>query len=571
MKNCKKIIILLLMILEHFAKAQTVNFQWEREINGGGTDDLASMVVDSVGNVYTIGGFYGMVDFDPGIGTLYMGNSGYTMFVYKLNPVGNLVWVKEIFGTGAAYPHSLRIDALGNVIVVGSFGGEVDFDPASTFFNITSVGSNDAFVLKLDTYGFFLWAKTMGGASSLAIANSVDLDIFGNIYTTGNYAGTTDFDTGVGISSLTSSGNYDIFIAKFDSIGNYIWAESMGGSAGSDYGYSLMVSDTGNIYLTGRFEDIADMNPRVGVFNITSMGQSDIFIEKLDGSGNMIWVKSMGGVGYDYARSIVIDSSENLYITGVYTDSVDFDPSVAVNIIYSPSASDNAFVCKYNLLGDLVWVANMGGIGVDNGECIKIDSIGNVYSVGFYEFDADFDPSASVYNLSGSGYIKTYISKLDNNGNFLWAHELNGTTSSSTVVGYSISVGITGDIYVSGDYSATIDFDPGFSTYYKTSVGSSDGFILKLSQSLITENSESQFSSNKKMFIYPNPVTNFMDVETDFKDHTISIYDNTGKLIFKDKEYQNKTRIDISNLSSGFYYIKLQGEGDVISKKFIKQ
>lgn len=199
-----------------------------------------------------------------------------------------LQWAKAMGGVNMDRGYSIAIDGYGNVYTTGNLEGTVDFDPGPGKFNLTSAGNKDIFISKLDPSGNFLWAISMGGLSwdeGLAI----ELDASGNVYTTGSFSGTVDFDPGIGIFNLTSGG---LFISKLDNLGNFIWAKGLGPSI---YGYSISLDDSGNVYTTGRFGWTADFDPGPGTFNLTSAGMGDIFISKLDSSGNFLWAKSMGG------------------------------------------------------------------------------------------------------------------------------------------------------------------------------------------------------------------------------------------------------------------------------------
>jgi len=138
------------------------------------------------------------------------------------------------------------------------------------------------------------WAKSMGG-TNLEESVSIAVDDSGNIYTTGYFQGTTDFDPGLGTFNLTSAGVQDIFISKLDASGNFVWAKSIG-EISTDIGYSIAIDVSGNVYTAGYFYGTADFDPGAGTFNLTSAGGQDIFISKLDASGNFVWAKSMGGI-----------------------------------------------------------------------------------------------------------------------------------------------------------------------------------------------------------------------------------------------------------------------------------
>ena len=358
---------LALVLFAATISGQNVNFEWVKSIWGSSQspfemDRGQSITTDVLGNVYTTGwfsDFSGNADFDPGTDTLNLTWAGSTdIFIQKLDPNGNLIWAKSMGGTGSDYGISITNDALGNVYTTGYFEGTVDFDPGAGTLNLTSAGSTDIFVQKLDPNGNLIWAKSMGGTSS-DYGNSIATDAIGNVYTTGFFEGSVDFDPGAGTLNLTSAGSYDIFIQKLDSNGNLIWAKSMGGT-GSDYGTSITNDALGNMYTTGSFEGTVDFDPGAGTFNLTSAGYNDIFIQKLDPNGNLIWAGSMGGIGTDIGISITTDALGNVCTTGRFRDTADFDPGAGTLNLTSAGDYD-IFVQKLDPNGNLIWAKSMGG------------------------------------------------------------------------------------------------------------------------------------------------------------------------------------------------------------------
>src|SRR5262249_34496989 len=159
---------------------------------------------------YTTGNFQDTADFDPGPGTYNLTSNGSSdIFVSKLNASGNFLWARAVGGVGIDYSYKIYVDANGNVYVAGTFNGNVDFDPGPGVYNFALSGNSDAFILKLDSSGNFVWARHMGGASGDA-AKSMTIDAGGNIYLTGTFQGTADFDPGPGTYNMTSNGNDDV-------------------------------------------------------------------------------------------------------------------------------------------------------------------------------------------------------------------------------------------------------------------------------------------------------------------------------------------------------------------------
>lgn len=386
-----------------------------------------------------------------------------------------LQWVKNVGASGlnASAPY-ITADNFNNIYATGNFTGTVDFDPGVGVTNLTSSGGQDAYLIKLDATGNLIWAKSFGGTGN---DNSycVAIDISGNIYLTGNYEGTADFDPGAGITNSVSVGAADIFISKLDASGNFVWVKCMGGAT-NEYSNSLDVDATGNVYATGVYAGTVDFDPNAGTVNLVSVGADDIFVVKLDATGNLIWAKSMGGVGSEWSDTIELDASGNAYTTGNYAQTADFDPNVGTANL-TTAGMDDIFVSKLDANGNYIWAKSMGGILTDFANGMTVDASGIVYTIGNYDGTADFDPGVGTSNLTTAGSGDIFISKLDANGNFVWAKSMGGSLSD---YGGDVKVDLAGNVYSSGFFAATADFDPGVGTNNIISAGGNDAFISKL-------------------------------------------------------------------------------------------
>lgn len=324
----------------------------------------------------------------------------------------------------------------------------------------------------------FQWAKQMGGAADYDIGISIAADASGNVYTIGDFRITADFDPGAGTFNLTSAGANDVFISKVDPSGNFVWAKRIGG-ADNDEGLSIALDASGNVFATGVFRVTTDFDPGAGVFDLTSAGEADIFILKLDASGNFLWAKQMGGVANDFGFSIALDALNNVYTTGSFGDTADFDPGMGTFNFISAGNTDN-FVSKLDSNGNFLWAKQLGGTDDDDSYAIAVDASGNVYTVGTFYAIADFDPGVGTYNLTAAGQYDFFISKLDASGNFAWAKGIGGAVTDE---GYAIAVDASGNVYSTGSFGGTVDFDPGAGTLNLTAIGDLDVFISKLDAS----------------------------------------------------------------------------------------
>jgi len=481
----KVFLILLIIITKNLLYAQNVSFNWAKQIGGLDWEASYSMSVDPSGNVYTSGQFNGSADFDPGINTFFLNSNGFSdVFISKLDANGNHVWTKQIGGAENDYCYSIANDASGNVYTTGFFSGIVDFDPGAGVFNLSSANVQGVFILKLDRNGNFIWVKQMGGNNVAEPGGaSTIIDASGNVYTTSRFSGTAEFDPGPGVFNLSSVGEHDIFVSKLDAAGNFVWAKRIGG-IGVDLSYSIAVDVTGNIYTTGFFSGTADFDPGAGVFNLNSFGNADIFICKLNGAGNFIWAKQMGGSDGDVAYSITADPSGNVYTTGAFVGPADFDTGSGVFIL-SSGTSQVAFVSKLDATGNFVWAKQLGeGSLVAGGGDIVLDLFQNVYTTGgFYTTGgiyttADFDPGTCVFNLTSAGEFDIYVSKLDIDGNFIWAKKMGGDGYDYSV---SIALDVFGNVYTTGIFYGIADFDPGDNIYNLHAFVGSDAFVHKMS------------------------------------------------------------------------------------------
>lgn len=476
------------------------NYQWAKSMGGSLGDYSHSLVLDSAGNIYTVGFFSGTVDFDPGVGISNLTNVGMTdIFISKLDTGGNFIWAKSMGGPITEQAYSISLDGSSNIYITGIFSGTVDFDPGIGISNLTSAGVQDIFISKLDPAGNFMWVKRIGGNNN-DISFSSTVDAVGNVYVTGYFSGTVDFNPGLGTSNLTSAGLNDIFILKLDQTGNYLWTKGIGG-VDNDFIKSIALDGSGNIYAIGSFKATVDFDPGAGSSNITSAGDFDIFILKLDEFGNFNWAKSMGGNGLDNGNSIALDSTGNIYVAGDFYLTSDFDPGAGTTNLTSVGDKD-IFISKLDGFGNLLWAKSMGGNGIDDVSSMAIDHSANIYTTGSFQAITDFDPSAGINNLTSAGWNDVYISKLNAAGNLLWAESIGGSASDA---GNSIALYGNQHIYITGTFEETIDFDPDTGTSYLTSAGLSDIFILKLNQCVNTTSTLTLTACNS----YVSPSTNY--------------------------------------------------------------
>lgn len=377
------------------------NYQWAKQIGSGMSDIAYTIATDAVGNIY-IGGWFGDVtDFNPGTATNNLTFSGgEDGFIAKYDNNGNYIWAIGIGGTGTESIYGLKLDALGNVYVTGSFQDIVDFDPGSgthTLASTVSPASNELFFAKYDANGNYQWANPLPILTDVAY---LALDANGNPCLTGKFSGTVDFDPGSGTANLTGGVNNSIFIAKYSSSGAYMFANSMGNSQESG-GNSIDVDDAGNIYVKGNFNGTVDFDPGASNHDLISLWNDDIFIAKYNAAGNFVWANSIpNGFPAFAPNSMQLNHNNDLLLAGGFGGTVDFDPGAGSTTL-TASGNQNIFFAKYDNNGNFLSANSLAGGPFSNCSATSItaDANDDILICGLFTDSCDFDPSGSVTSL----------------------------------------------------------------------------------------------------------------------------------------------------------------------------
>ncbi|MBK9284290.1 MAG: T9SS type A sorting domain-containing protein [Sphingobacteriaceae bacterium] len=458
-----------------FKLSAQINYQWAGKIGSTMSESATAVASDPSGNVYVAGHFNGTADFDPGPGTTTLSSlGGQDAFIAKYNSSGAFIWVKHIGGTNTDWIYDMSADANG-VYVAGNFIGTCNFNIGGSPANLTSLGGGtdgDGFFASYSTAGTLNWVNRLGStANDRAISLAIDAST--NVYVTGFIGANTDFDPGPGVLTLSVSGTYNAYFAKYTSAGALVFARQIIGSYSE--GDQISIDASNNIYITGSFSQLNDFDPGIGTFNLTTSGalQLDIYLAKYNSSGNFVYAKQIGGTGVDIGFGLQPDASGNVYLGGVFSNVCDFDPGIGVTTITSNGQGD-LFVAKYDASGNYIWAYGTGGTTNDYCYGLAIDGSNNVYITGrFLGTGIDFDPGPGTATLTGSANT-FYVAGYNSAGAIIFANSFGNIASEGRCAYISGST-----IYLSGMFASIADFDFGVGTATLTATGSNDAFFAK--------------------------------------------------------------------------------------------
>ncbi|SDR98220.1 gliding motility-associated C-terminal domain-containing protein [Mucilaginibacter mallensis] len=475
-KFVRTLLITVLLFIPLLSMCQIATPKWVDDIGGPTSNCISSAVkVDKQNNVYVAGFYDGTADFDPsaGVYNLTASGGGFDIFVAKYTSAGALIWAKSFGGDGTDQVNSMTVDINGNPIISGQYNStSINFGSAT----IQNGGDWDAFVIKLNTNGGFVWAKSVGGSSTDYGAH-VASDSQGNIVQCLRFE--SSFSLG-GKSYSSTSGSFNALTVKYDPNGNVLWAINLPDATRSESIFSEFDSQN-NTVVCGHFESNDNFNPLGTAYNLNGNGNST-YIAKYSPSGILIWVKSFTGTVVGDNTNLCINSKDDIYIDGPFTSQMNFG-----TVTLNPSGSQDIFLSKYSSAGVFQSVNDVGGSGGSIFNygivCSKDDY---VYVSGYFSGTIDFDPSATSNALvSDHGLQDFFLAKYDSNLNYKWAFN-GGNNSCSQNLGRNVAIDNNNDVLYTGGFCSTVNFSASACTpvIRTAQSGSRDCFLAKYTQSV---------------------------------------------------------------------------------------
>lgn len=564
----KKIIFLFSILLSNFLFSQNLALDWAKSFGGTNLEYVSEISFDHSGNLLIAGEFNNTVDFDPTSNIINETSLGARdIFFAKYDLTGNLIFVKTISGASDQIIRGIKEDSLGNIYLIGLFYGQTDFDPSSSSYNLTSIGLNDIFFAKYTSTGDLIYAKQLGNNAQEDVN-----DFFVNnneITLVGTYQLSFDFNPSTTADSIISPSNNLThgFISKYTSNGDFIFARSIDGN-GYVFILHLDLDKNNNIYVSGKYNNITDFDPSTAnSYTLGVVGGEDWFFAKYNINGDFIFVKNFQSDGIESIQAMDVDSIGNIYLCGYiqfHSGPVDFDPSSNVNSISSQGVT-MPYMVKYDNQGGFIFVNTFETNAGLNFQDIKIINENRILTTGFYQGTVDFNPNSSFDTLKSQDFLiyETFIASYETNGNFQWTVPIYGNQNSE---GKSVMEDANGNIYITGNFEGTCDFDLSGAVNNLTSNGNRDIYIAKYTNNYTSLDSKTLRSS---LNLFPNPFSNNIIINHTANINSISFYDQLGNLVLKTTTLKNK-EIDTSNLPEGFYTVEIKTNETIQKEKVVK-
>lgn len=535
--------------------------QWAIQLGGQSSNAICT---DFAENVFITGSFIGNVDFDPGIGIVNLphSTSGNNTYIAKLDSSGNLIWARGISGTDVT-SWGIDVDDFGNVYIAGLFYETADFNPDTiTAYTLTatnqSAGNPDIFVLKLDANGNFIWAFQIGtggfeSAGNLLVVNN-------NIYITGRFSVTCDFDPDTGIYNLSPVSPEQVFISKFNNAGSFLWAVSLPLSYYGEFEPLALAYDNQNSLFVGSYGEIAKVDT------------AGTYLFKASFNNNPVSVQ-----GYFYVKAISCDSAGNVFTCGFFSDTIDFDTDTTSAFYLNANSSLNTFFCRLNNNLNLDWAKSFPQFGSllanSSNSAYSILSQGNsVYISGQFSDTLNLNPQAGTSFLfehfadNLNNFNDSYLVKYTNSGTFVWGESFGGNLYDRS----KVLAGAGNSLYHAGEFSDTADFNNGpvNQTLIFNGIGNFNVFIQKFAQPITSVLNLNKQEGN---YVFPSPSKGEIyfssSLVRDFSSYSVRSID--GKIILSGEITEPK--INIQKCLPGIYLIEFSDKtkGQIVMRFII--
>lgn len=561
-------IFILLILFSSYISAQSPAWQWAKSSDGI-YDSISSkgITIDASGNIIVTGSFSSQTITFGNI-TLTKANSSNNspdIFVVKYNSDGDVLWAIREGGNNSDYSYKTTTDQEGNIFITGLFFGISTTLGSTIYNNTTTITKSDIFIIKYNSDGQFLWAKTLGSAGNDE-PSGIATDSAGNVALSGYFTGQTFTVDGTQISNKdTILPSNDIFMVKYNTNGDLVWANSYGG-VGAESSSGLCINSDNSIILTG----IQHTNT-VSIFNlnplVTITGGCG-FIAKINSEGQAIWAKSIGNSGCVTSSTCAVNLTGDIAITGTFgSETLVFGENILTNLDPEPidpfTTRSDIFVAKYDANGNYIWAKSAGGNREDFSNGVAIDVAGNQYIIGASQSQTINFDSQTISNLFMSNY-DGFVTKYASNGDVLFAKAMSGENHA---YGFDIALNAAQNIFVTGifqDFPLTLG-----STTLPTQSVSGNFFTAKLENLLASKTFDNNSPKN-----FPNPTSDHITITFGESQGTyiITLQTILGQTVSKKTiSGVREVTYPIEN-EKGIYLLTIENEkGETSTQKIIKK
>jgi len=519
-------------------------FDWATMAGGEGSDQAYAITTDNDGNSYVTGWFSESAHFGD---IILSSEGGKDVFLAKYNINGEVLWAKKAWGAGSNTAAGITLDWDGFPIITGWFAESIHFEDII----LESQGSFDMFVARYNSEGDVIWAKSAGGEGD-DYGNRLTTNLEHDVLVAGSFRYTATFGEGTNISS---EGDRDIFIANYANTGDFQWVKKAGGG-GEDRAYDIISNDDGATYFTGIFNGKAffcDHDIMSGSFLST-------YIAKMDAAGTFLWVRKGSGGANDFARGFGIDLDNEGYVYGNGTFSGKLTFGEQTVEATGGQYDFDAYLVKYKHDGELMWLKNAGGYGMDQGLDLFTDDNGNSFVTGFFSDRAEFDELV----LESQGKSDVFVAQYNWAGEVQWVKQAGGNYLDYS---YGISQGNPENLslFICGNFQEEASFDG----HEINGWGMQDIFVTKLNYSgdFIGE------QGKETLKVYPNPTSGSFDfnVGEQIQSFAVEIFSVDGKMLrrLEFNGVQGNIKIE-TKLPSGVYNLSIP-KLNLSSKLIVKQ
>lgn|GEM_PF-6557909 len=526
-------------------------------VNGG---------IDSDDHIFSMCIFRDTVDLDPGPQEDWLFPIAYEISVLsKFDKDGTYLWGSRLWspGGGHGFVGEMKNDI---ILIVADYTDSLIYAREETVVTIANHPGKNICIIQMDTEGKIIAVHPLLNNNNMYFANLFTLND-GSYLISGSFVDTINLATSGGMTSFISKGEYDAYLAHFNSSFKMDWFTTLGG-IGDDYIENTFLQNEESIYYTLGHDEPITVVTDDGVKTITPSGEEDGIFGKVSlEDGSIQSAIPFGGSLDDRISSITADEDDNIYICGYFAGDVNFELGGGTPAIFTTVDEGDGFAAKYHQDGSLQWARIITDTDYGGIYTITLERGNELYLAGNYSYHADLDPGPDSLIVDSDHRGDPYVLKLDTDGNMLWAHNFPGTGNEGI---RQVLVDDT-KVIVNGFYSEVMDADPSSNEQLIVSQGGSDMFTWKFTEEGVIS-ATNQLQPSLEIALYPNPSADEIHITCETDIEYISLHALNGALLTVPTSIQNeKAQINLRGVIPGIYLVKVKSGDQFTVTKVVKE